>query len=187
MAKSRASVVESFRRTLAKPVELDVVLGKAGQRDRVNVEKHLALCDAEHGSPHGNLWRRLMRALATLAPLSIQTVGQQAIQFFIADGKYRMQVFALEDPRDGRVLLYTPDVLAEAQKLKLFDTDLLVEPLETANTDNPGSHFKNMLGWNRKALRITLPITATNGQIEAAENIAALAAKAWADKPQTQG
>ena len=45
------------------------MLAKAGQRDRANVEKHLAALDAEPGSPHAVLWRRLTRALATLAPL----------------------------------------------------------------------------------------------------------------------
>lgn len=183
MAKSRSAVIESFRAALAKPVELEVLLSKAGQRDRSNLEKHLAVVDADRGSPHAKLWRRLVRSLATLAPMAIQTVGQQAVQFFIADGKYRMQVFALEDTLDGKIMLYTPDVLAEARKLKLIDEELIhIEQLETSNTENPSPHFKNMLGWNRKALRITLPINADNEQVESAENIAALAARAWAEK-----
>ena len=56
-------------------------------------------------------------ALGTLAPLAIQMVGEGAMQFFVADGKYRMQAFALEDVRDGAVHVYIPDTLAEAQKM----------------------------------------------------------------------
>ena len=36
-----------------------------------------------------------------------------------------------------------------------------------------------MLGWNRKALRITLLTTASEGELEAAEKLCALAAKRW--------
>jgi hypothetical protein len=184
MPKSRSAVIESFKTALAKPIELDVLLSKAGQKDRTNVEKHLALIDADPNSPHARLWRRLMRALATLAPLAIQTVGQQAVQFFIADGKYRMQVFALEDQNDGQILLYVPDVLDDARKLKIVGTDgdLPIEQLTAANTPNPSPHYKNMLGWNRKALKISLPVGATSEQVEAAEHLAALAARAWAGK-----
>ena len=42
MAKSRSAVMDSVRSSLSKPVELDVLLAKAGQKDRTNVEKHLA-------------------------------------------------------------------------------------------------------------------------------------------------
>jgi hypothetical protein len=201
MAKSRSSVIDSFRRALAKPVELDVLLAKAGQKDRNNVEKFLATLDAESGTTHGALWRRLTRALGTLAPLAITTVGQQAVQFFIADGKYRMQVFALEDQQDGQVIVYIPDVLGEATKLKIVVRDggdngpaevyqipsakgqiLHIEQMTGPNTPNPSPHYKNMLGWNRKALKIPVPVSATDEQVEAIETLAALAAGAWADK-----
>src|SRR5215218_6526516 len=115
MAKSRSAVMDSVRSSLSKPIELDVSMAKAGQKDRTNVEKHLAAIDADHAA----LWRKLARAFATLAPLPFTTVGQQAVQFFIADGKYRMQVFAIEDQHDGQIVVYLPDVLAEALKLKL--------------------------------------------------------------------
>jgi hypothetical protein len=198
MAKSRTAVIDTVRKALSKPVELDVLLAKAGQKDRANVEKHLAALNNEHSA----LWRRLTRDLATLAPLAIGTIGQQAVQFFIADGKYRMQVFALEDQQDGQIVLYTPDVLAEAVKLKIVTPDatdeapdqhsvgatkgqsLNIEQMTGANTPNPSPHYKNMLGWNRRALRIVLPIAASTAQIEAAEDIAGLASQAWADKKE---
>ncbi len=195
MPKARSAVLDVMRKPLAKPIELDVLLAKAGQKDRTNVEKHLAAINEEHAA----VWRRLMRSLATLSPLAITTVGQQAVQFFIADGKYRMQVFAMEDQRDGLIVVYTPDVMAEAQKLKIIAPDpsgapdqflilaskgatLHIEQLSGPNTPNPAVHYKNMLGWNRKALRIPIPITARAEQLEAVEDIAAVAGRAWADK-----
>src|SRR2546430_2477040 len=83
-------------------------------KDRANIEKHLAACDAEDAPDHGRLWRRLavgMRRFGTLRP---QTTGQRAIQFFAADGKYRLQLFAIEDPRDGTLAVYVGDVLEAA-------------------------------------------------------------------------
>jgi hypothetical protein len=197
MAKSRTATLESFRSVLSKPIELEVLLAKAGQKDRTNVEKHLAALDEDHAA----IWRRLTRALGTLAPLAITTVGQQAVQFFIADGKYRMQVFALEDLHDGQIVVYLPDVLAEALKLKIITPEagpedqpdrytlvaskghsLHIEQMNGSNTSNPAPHFKNMLGWNRKALRIPIPITAASAHIEAIEDLAAIASRAWAEK-----
>jgi hypothetical protein len=99
-----------------------------------------------------------------------------------------MQVFALEDANDGsgHLALYVPDVLDEARKLKVLsneqEPELPIEQLTAANTPNPSPHYKNMLGWNRKALRIVLPVAATSQQVETAENLAALAARAWAGK-----
>jgi hypothetical protein len=153
--------------------------GLAG-KDRSNIEKHLAACDAEGDPDHGKLWRRLAVSLRKLAPMPVQTVGQHAVQFFIADGKYRMQVFALEDARDGRLMVYLPDVLAAAEKAGTPMGVLKPESLDAANTPNPSPHIKHMLGWNRKAVRLTIPIHASNAHVTAAENLCALAANRWA-------
>ena len=167
MATSSAADMETF------------LTGLAG-KDRSNIEKHLAACDAEPDPTHGKLWRRLAVGLRRLAPLPVQTVGQHAVQFFIADGKYRMQVFALEDARDGRLMVYLPDILAEAEKAGAPLGVLKPEALDAANTPNPSPHIKHMLGWNRKAVRLTLPTRATPQQISAAEALCALAADRWA-------
>jgi hypothetical protein len=112
-----------------------------------------------------------------------------------------MQVFALEDVRDGGIHVYLPDTMAEAQKAGVIlsaprgtsEDDgpreyalpgkkggtLLVESLSATNTPNPPAHMKNMLGWNRKALRITLPTTASDAQIDVTEDLMALAARKW--------
>ena len=167
MATSDAADMETF------------LTGLAG-KDRSNIEKHLAACDAEPDPAHGKLWRRLAVGLRRLAPLPVTTVGQHAVQFFIADGKYRMQVFALEDGRDGRVIVYLPDILAEAEKVGAPVGVLKPESLDASNTPNPSPHIKHMLGWNRKAVRITLLTHASAQQVSATEKLCDLAAGRWA-------
>ena len=127
----------------------------------------------------------------TLAPHAAKLIGRQTVQFYVADGRYRMQVFALEDLQDGKFTVYCPDVLAEAAEAGLLappahpDSALHVvarsgEPLHIEQLDgnsvNPAAHFKDMMGWNRKALRITLPPTPSAAQVEATELLCALAA-----------
>ena len=178
-------------------------------KDRTGMEKHLAVIDAEPDAAHGRIWRRLAKTLRRLAPLAVQTAGQHAVQFFVADGKYRMQAFALEDQRDGKIQIYLPDVLEEAAKAKVLRSPakaaaaasgaagaapampeytvagaggarLRIEALDAANSPNPAPHYKHMLGWNRKALRITVLTTAADPELEAAEKLCTLAAKRWA-------
>jgi len=185
---------------LGKPVPLDEFLAKLAARDRQNVDRHLAAADAEPEPDHAKLWRRIARSMFTLSPHAVTTIGQQALQFFIADGKYRMQVFAVEDPRDGRLLIYTADVIKEAIKQGILAAPpkndasagyvvvadktqrLIIEPLDANNTPNPHPWYKNMLGWGRKALRVTLPVKATPEQIAAAEALCAFTAKGFQKK-----
>jgi len=47
-------------------------------------------------------------------------VGQQVVKFHIADGKYKQQVFALEDTRQGTIAVYLPDVLKTALERKIL-------------------------------------------------------------------
>ena len=56
----------------------------------------------------------------TLAPFAAKLIGKQTLQLYIADGKYRMQVFALEDLQDGVFTIYCPDAVDEAMKLGLL-------------------------------------------------------------------
>jgi hypothetical protein len=144
-----------------------------------------------------------------------------------------MQVFALEDGNNGQLMIYLPDVLAEAQKSGMLSkrgakapgevaagadgtgaagstssssagagatttvggagaqeyairggkgVSLRLEALDASNTPNPAAHVKNMLGWNRKALRVTLLTVSPPEQVAAAEALCALAAKKWAGK-----
>ena len=43
----------------------------------------------------------------------------------------------------------------------------MVESLDASNTPDPQPAIKHMLGWNRKALRLTLPALANTAQIAA--------------------
>jgi hypothetical protein len=197
MPKTEKATLESALRALARPIDYDTLLAKVGQRDRTNIDRHVAACEVE--PQHAKLWRRLVCILNTLAPLAINTIGQQAVQFFVADGKYRMQVFALEDQRDGKLLIYLPDTLDAAIKqgvlaapkkrgedepsqfeiLAKKGETLALEQLNATNTPNPPAHVKHMIGWNRKALRVTLVTLATPGQVTALESLLALAAQGW--------
>lgn len=172
---------------------LDEALARLGARDRASIEKHLAACDAETDPRHSQLWRRLAGKLCELSPLPMQSAGAQAVIFFAPDGKYRMQVFALEDKRDGQIVIYLPDVTTQAVKEKVLvkagerfaiagakTHTLEVESMDAANTPEPPQHVKHMIGWNRKAVRVTLRGNDPDSpEVAAAEALCALAAKQW--------
>lgn len=192
-----ATAASTISAALAKPVDFDQFLAKLAARDRQNVDRHLIAADAEPEPDHAKLWRRIARSMFTLSPHAVTTIGQQALLFFIADGKYKMQVYAVEDPRDGRLLVYVGDVVKEAIKQGVLAAPpkgdasaghvvaadksqrLIIEPLDANNTPNPHPWYKNMLGWGRKALRVTLPVKASPEQIAAVEALCALSAKAF--------
>ena len=192
--------IDQAKQLLAKPTAFEEFRARLSARDGGDVDRHLAALDQEPDASHAAAWKRLVRTLATLAPHSISTTGQQAVSFFIADGKYRMQVFALEDKREGKISVYAVDALADAVAAKLLrppskdvpDSTLhelenrqtiSIESLTAQNTPNPQPFFKHMLGWNRTALRITFPAHASEQQLQAVEILCALAALTWA-KPQ---
>jgi hypothetical protein len=181
------------------PADYATFLASLGVKDRSNIERHLATCEADpagNGAAHSANYRRLLCALGGLAPHAAKTHGQQAVQFYIPDGKYRMQVFALEDQRDGNMAIYCEDVMEPALK-----SGLLRGPNEVAGqnnsyrikgsidsvridqmdgkTANPAPFYKDMLGWNRRAVRITVGITATTDQLGAVETLCATAARKW--------
>jgi hypothetical protein len=185
----------------------DQIVARASARDKANIEKHLTFCDVEGAPGHGVMWRRMVSYLSSLVSLPVQ-MAPQAVLFFIVDGRYRMQVFALEDKKDGLMTLYTPDVLSEALAEGLLveaesgyaipgprTLSISIQAMNAQNTPDPAQHFKHMIGWNRKALRITLNATdPDHPQVRTAEALAALAATKWpaaakteAGKPQHSG
>ena len=105
--------------------------------------------------------------MMTMAPHSAKANGQQSMQFYIQDGKYRMQIFAIEDLRDGTVHVYMTDAMDEAvaagampkhnpadepDMLRLpGTTDLLNAERMDGKVSNPAPFYKDMLGWNRRA------------------------------------
>ena len=177
------------------PADFDAFLAKLSERDRGNIVRQLSVFETENRGAHAKLFRRLAATLASLAPHGLQTKGQRAIQFFVADGKYRMQLFALEDPHDDTLNIYSRDTIKEAVRSKVLgplarsendihyyrvnekSADVLqVEPLTADKTTGAPDYYRHMLGWNRTAVRITLRATSTDAEIAAAEGLCALAA-----------
>ena len=189
------------RDALARPLGFAEFLARLGPKDRAAAERRVSAFEAEGAPGRAALWRRLACALMTLAPHAAKLVGRQTVQFYVADGKYRKQVFALEDLQDGNMTVYCPDALNEAidagvlsapphldgADVQLYLVQKTGEPLQVealdGNSLNPGAHFKDLTGWNRKALRITLPPSPSAAQIEAAELLCAIAAGQFIPNP----
>src|SRR5205823_13290893 len=98
-------------------------LAKLPSKDRASAERRVSVLEAEPDQSRAHLWRRLACSLMTLAPFAAKLVGKQTLQIYVADGKYRMQVFALEDLQDGNFTVYCPDVLEEAQQAGLLSRE----------------------------------------------------------------
>ena len=178
---------------LVHAISFEEVIARLPARERGAVQRHEAACE-EVDPAHAELWRHMVCRLATCAPHAIRALGQHTLQFFIADGKYRQQVFALDDHRDSKLVIYGPDVVEAALRegVLLPPPDateprahafpngrgaLYLERVDSTNTTNPDASFKFMLGWNRRALRMTLLSTASPQQIEAAERLWTLASR----------
>ena len=177
----------------ATTMDFDAFLAKLTPKDRLNIERHLTAIEELSTKAHAKLWKRLATQMMAMASHSAKANGQQSMQFYIQDGKYRMQIFALEDLRDGTVHVYATDATDEAvaagamQKPKPADeadqyrlpntTDTLnVERLD-GKVSNPAPFYKDMLGWNRRAVHVALPAMASDAQIAAVEKLLLLGAK----------
>ena len=183
--------LETARAALSNRLSFADFLLKLPPRDRANAERRITVLEAEGQGARAQLWSRLACSLMTLAPFSAKLIGKQTLQLYVADGKFRMQVFALEDLQDGNFSVYCPDIVDEAVKLGVLSApqnkaqpeSYVIEPsLEPLNIKqlnskslNPAPHYKDMTGWNRKAIRITLSSTATPVQIETTEVLCAMA------------
>ncbi|HSU68748.1 MAG TPA: hypothetical protein VLJ39_17840 [Tepidisphaeraceae bacterium] len=173
----------------------DEFFARLAGSSRSKVEKHLAGCEKEDNAAHVRLWKRISGLLSRLTPDAAPLVVARAVQFFVPDGKYKLQVFALEDLRDGELLVYAKDARELALREGVLETGpdgqpnlyrvpgeeegdgfLLVEPLTTLSTNAAPAYYKHMLGWNRTAIRITLNGNSSRLQIEAAESLCSLAA-----------
>ena len=191
------------REALASRAELEAVLVKLGAKGRVNAEKHLAALEALGNPAHATLWKRMVCTLMTLAPHAVKINREENLQFYIADGKYRMQMFAIEDLRAGDLTVYCTDAVDKATEAGLLkkaaDTGdevnryevgsggetLVIDRLDGKSL-NPAPFFKDMMGWNRKALKIVLPVTASEKQIEAVELVCALSIQGVKAAPLVQ-
>ena len=186
------SVLAAARESLAKPLRFSEFLAKLGSKDRASAERRVMVLDAEPDAARAALWQRLACTLMTLAPHAAKLIGKQTLQIYVADGRYRMQVFALEDLQDGNFTVYCPDVLDEAVKAGLLAPSTSFEPHAYAigstgaplrverldgKSPHPAPHIKDLTGWNRRALRITVPPAPSAEQVETAELLCAIAAQ----------
>ena len=204
-----SQVSNDFRpgvRTANDLADYDAFLLRLGPRDKAAVERHVAVCEEEPTGDHANLWRRLACLMATLATKAVTTAGQRAVQFFAPDGKYRRQIFAMEDLRDGKVAVYVLDVLAAALAARelrgpigkpledgggsLYEIGgttppetIQIQVLTSANSMGAPDYYRHMVGWGRSVLKITLPATATAAQFRACQTLC-LAAGRDADVDQ---
>ena len=203
--------------------DYETFLTKLGVRDRQAVERHIAVCDAEPTPAHASLWKRLACVLAALASrptgndeqraaqtarqFGVQTAGQRALQFFAPDGKYRRQVFALEDLRDGMISVYTADALDAALRAgalrgpvkappaaaiapetppsgKVYEVcsdeghgTVVIDTITASTLGSAPDYFRHMVGWNRTALKVTIPVTASAAEVRALKVLFVLAAR----------
>jgi hypothetical protein len=168
----------------------DEVIARLAGTGRASVERHLVKC--EKNAQHVLLWKYLVGLLGRLTPTAMPTAGTLAIRFFIPDGKFKLQLFALEDLQNNELSLYCKDVRAAAISESVLDRPkpgsniyrilhgaagewLSIETLTAAGTVSAPEYYKHMLGWNRTAIRITLPVPPTDAQIWAFEQICRLA------------
>jgi len=176
--------------------EYDAFLSHLGPKSLASVTRHMEICEADAALGYGRCWRRLASTLGTLAPHATEAMGNQVLKFYTPDGKYRKQVFALADARDGFIHVYLPDVIAAAVARKIIkpvtadtesyqvvgDADAQVElAILDADTQNVAPFCRPMLGWGRRALRTTLTPQAGEGQVRTLERLCKLAAEAWAN------
>lgn len=182
-----------------KAIDYSTFLERFSEKDRKSVERQMQIFEAKAGPESAERWRRVACMLLTLAPqpgkMPAKFASAHGLQFFVPDGKYRMQVFALHGMADGSVAVYSPDVreLAIAEGIlagpgegeniyRLHSKQpLVIEPLD-GKTPNPDPIYKDMTGWNRKAIRIILLASASEDQLQAAEQMCVLAARQWAAK-----
>lgn len=195
MKRSTAAPASKARPARPTPIGEADFLGRFTEKDRGSLERQIVAYEQKNGSAPADRWRRLARVLMALAPFPAKLTATCKLQFFIPDGKYRMQVFAIQPLADGAMGVYAPDVVARAIEAGIIiavpdnpnvyrvggsQLEMLTIDRLDGNTPEPDPVFKGMTGWNRKAIRMTLTRTASAEQAQAVEMICALAAMDWA-------
>ncbi len=177
--------------TVPPPLPKDQWPTRLSTKDLDGFERQVA--NAQTKDPQlGVAWRHMAGVLFAMASKQGKLSGLNTIQFFIPDGKHRQQVFAMHLPDTPELIVYSPNVVEAAVKLGIITAvatvpnvysighgqQLTIEPLDR-ETINPQPYYKDMTGWNRKAIGIHLPPQATEQQLHAAGQICVLASGAW--------
>jgi hypothetical protein len=167
----------------------------SAEKCREAFERQSKACEDKLPSGVRQRWRRLAQLMIGLAPALPKASGSStAMQFYIPDGPYRKQVFALHVRKDGSLAAYTGDVLkdacqtgllvrpprgAAANAYRIADGESLVIDAIDGRTPNQEPFYTAMTGWNRRAICIMLPVSASAAQLASAESLCTLSAAAW--------
>jgi hypothetical protein len=182
-------------------LDFETLVSKLAAKDRHCVDRQLA---ARENSPVFGLaerWRKIATTLLNLAPSMVKLSGLHTMQFYVADGKYRKQVFALHALPDSAIAVCIPDILDDAIKCGLLvakpkgdesnlyrigktESSLTID-IVSGTTLDPQIFYKDMTGWNRRALCITLAGDSSQAQIRAVDDLCKFAAVAWAGDGST--
>src|SRR5437870_1333049 len=81
--KTKRNMPERSTTVAVKPAEnvkptFEGFLAALSARDRLNIERHIGVCDAEATGDHAKVFKRLACTLAGLAPQAVRTTGQRA-------------------------------------------------------------------------------------------------------------
>lgn len=169
----------------------EAFLQQLSVKGRATIEKHDKRCGEDGLQGYCDLWKRLAGVLAGLAGHATEVLGQQTVKFYIADGKYKLQVFALQGTPQGTLAIYIPDVAKlaikrhivsggsepDSYKVRGCDEPLRLEPINAQTQDLTAC--KAMVGWGRQALRADLNENTDEKQVRAVETMAQLAAEKW--------
>lgn len=189
---AQSATTSSAAIVVPKAIDLDTFLAKLSAKDKKTFERQVNTREQSAYPGLADRWKRLSCLLSTLAPSFLKLSGTDAMQFFIADGKYRKQVYALHATPEGTIGVYSQDVLQDAIKAKLIapnpdaETEnsfrlpdagqtITIELLDGKSMNQP-PFYKDMTGWNRKAMCVVVPALANDAHMTAAEKIATLAA-----------
>jgi hypothetical protein len=187
-------VLQRARKLLQESPDIGPLTAMLGVREQAAHLRRLAHTDS--AAPHrGQTWRRLASLLFALAPARPRIL-QRATLFYIPDGKFQMQVFALDDAEDGTIAICCEDVVATAIKAGLLTRQagqpsryqvmgtphaLQIEHLDSSTESPP--YCNAMTGWNRKALRMVLPVNPPTELTDAVELLCALSSLRWIEPP----
>ena len=185
----------------SQEMDFKTLISKLSAKDRHCVDRQIGARESSPVFGLADRWRRIAGTLLNLAPGMVKLSGLHTMQFYIADGKYRKQVFALHALPESAIAVCIPDILEDATKLGLLackekgdDSNLyrigktdqtLTVDIVSGTTVDPQIFYKDMTGWNRRALCITLAADSTQIQIRAVEDLCKFAAVAWANSSPT--
>ncbi|GEM_PF-2287342 len=195
--RAESEDMERARAITEAPIDVEAMMIRLALRGPTAQARRLAL--SEQNNPRrAAAWQRLAILMGSLA-LARPRVLARAMMFFIPDTRYFQQVFSLDDAADGSIVACCEDVLQAATDAGVLDQQagqpdrhfvlgtpqaIYIEQLD-GKSDNVPPHCNSMTGWNRRALKITLPSSPSAEQVDAVAILCALSSLRWRDT-QTQ-